>query len=63
MLRILQIERKEGQGGVDEEAEVQCEIINIFSFFFFLVSWGRVRLSPQGTSATVWPIVSATDDR
>jgi hypothetical protein len=26
---------------------------------FFLVSWGGVRLSPFGTSATVWPIVLA----
>jgi hypothetical protein len=26
------------------------------------VSWGGVRLSPPGTSATVWPIVPAPDD-
>jgi hypothetical protein len=31
--------------------------------FFFLVSWGGVRLSPLGTSATNWPIVPAPDDR
>jgi hypothetical protein len=31
--------------------------------FFFLVSWGRVRLSPIGTPATNWPIVQASDDR
>jgi hypothetical protein len=30
---------------------------------FLLVSWGGVRLSPLGTSATNWPIVSALDDR
>jgi hypothetical protein len=30
---------------------------------FFLVSWGGVRLSPLGTSATNWPIVPAPDDR
>jgi hypothetical protein len=30
---------------------------------FFLVSWGGVRLSPLGTSATNWPIVPARDDR
>jgi hypothetical protein len=35
--------------------------ISIFSFF--LVSWGRVRLGPLGTSATNWPIVPAPDDR
>jgi hypothetical protein len=29
----------------------------------FLVSWGGVRLSPLGTSATIWPIVPAPDDR
>jgi hypothetical protein len=28
----------------------------------FLISWGGVRLSPLGTSATVWPIVPAPDD-
>jgi hypothetical protein len=31
--------------------------------FFFLVSWGGVRLSPLGTSANIWPIESAPDDR
>jgi hypothetical protein len=30
---------------------------------FFLISWGGVRLSPLGTSATVWPIVPDPDDR
>jgi hypothetical protein len=34
-----------------------------FSYFPFLVSWGVVRLSPLGTSATNWPIIPATDDR
>jgi hypothetical protein len=29
----------------------------------WLVSWGGVRLSPLGTSATNWPIVPAPDDR
>jgi hypothetical protein len=29
----------------------------------FLVSWGGVRLSPLGTSATNSPIVPAPDDR
>jgi hypothetical protein len=29
----------------------------------FLVSWGGVRLSPLGTSATNWPIVPVPDDR
>jgi hypothetical protein len=32
-------------------------------FFFFLVSWGGVRLSPLGTSATNWLLVPAPDDR
>jgi hypothetical protein len=29
----------------------------------FLVSWAGVGLSPLGTSATLWPIVPAPDDR
>jgi hypothetical protein len=33
------------------------------SFFKFFFSWGWVRLSPLGTSATHWPIVPAPDDR
>jgi hypothetical protein len=38
---------------------------NIFPppYFFFLVSWGGVRLSPLGTSATKWLIVPAPDAR
>jgi hypothetical protein len=31
--------------------------------FFLIISWGGVRQSPLGTSATVWPIVPAPDDR
>jgi hypothetical protein len=31
--------------------------------FFVLVSWGGVRLSPLGTSATICPIVPDPDDR
>jgi hypothetical protein len=31
--------------------------------FLVLVSWGGVRLSPLGTSATNWPTVPAPDDR
>jgi hypothetical protein len=30
---------------------------------FFLISWGGVRMSPLGTSATIWPTVPAPDDR
>jgi hypothetical protein len=32
------------------------------SSFFFLVSWGGVRLSPLCTSANIWPIVPAPDE-
>jgi hypothetical protein len=32
-------------------------------FSSFLVSWGGVRLSPLGTSATNWLILPAPDDR
>jgi hypothetical protein len=35
----------------------------LHSRLVFLVSWGGVRLSPLGTSATNWPIVPAPDDR
>jgi hypothetical protein len=35
----------------------------VLSLFFSLVSWGGVRLSPLGTSATLWPIVPALGDR
>jgi hypothetical protein len=31
--------------------------------FFFLVSWGGVRMSPIGTSATNWAMVPAPDER
>jgi hypothetical protein len=31
--------------------------------FFFLVSWGGMRLSPLCTSATNWPIVPGQNDR
>jgi hypothetical protein len=34
----------------------------LFSSFFFLVSWGGVRLGLVGTSATIWSIVPAPDD-
>jgi hypothetical protein len=33
------------------------------SFFFFLVSWGGVRLSPLATSDTNWLIAPVPDDR
>jgi hypothetical protein len=29
----------------------------------YVVSWGGVRLSPLGTSATIWPVVPVPDDR
>jgi hypothetical protein len=34
-----------------------------FLWLLKLVSWGWVRLSPLGTSATNWPIVPASVDR
>jgi hypothetical protein len=36
---------------------------NNFLFFIYFISWGGVRLSPLGTSETIWPIVPAPDDR
>jgi hypothetical protein len=35
---------------------------NVTVLFLVLVSWCGVRLSPLGTSATNWPILSAPDD-
>jgi hypothetical protein len=32
-------------------------------FNFFIISYGGVRLSPLGASATIWPIVPAPDGR
>jgi hypothetical protein len=37
-------------------------IISEEFFFLVLVSWGGVRLSPLGMSATNWPIAPAPDD-
>jgi hypothetical protein len=36
---------------------------NIHQKVVFLVSWGGMRLSPFATSATIWHIVPAPDDR
>jgi hypothetical protein len=44
--------------------EIRFVVVLTGPFFsFLLVSWGGVRLSPLGTSATNWPIVPAPDDR
>jgi hypothetical protein len=40
-----------------------CCLAFNFLFIYFLISWGGMRLSPLGTSATVRPIVPAPDDR
>jgi hypothetical protein len=40
-----------------------CKPETRLQLVFLLVSWGGVRLSPLGTSATNWPIVPAPDDR
>jgi hypothetical protein len=33
------------------------------NIYFFLISWGAVRLSPLGTSAFNWPVVPSPNDR
>jgi hypothetical protein len=38
----------------------QCRLLTLV--FFFVVSWGGVRPSPLGTSASIWPIVPAPDE-
>jgi hypothetical protein len=40
---------------------VPCE--TDFGISLYFVSWGGVRLSPRGTSATNWLILPAPDDR
>jgi hypothetical protein len=42
--------------------KVDSTLTAVVFFFFFLVSWGGVRLSPLGTSAANWPIVPVPDD-
>jgi hypothetical protein len=37
-----------------------CFLWLVFCVFF---SWGGVKLSPHGTSAIIWHILPATDDR
>jgi hypothetical protein len=37
-----------------------CLLIGLQCFYF---SCGGVRLSPLGTSVTIWPILPASDDR
>jgi hypothetical protein len=37
--------------------------LSLITYFVFVLSWVGVRLSPLGTSATVWPIEPAPDDR
>jgi hypothetical protein len=46
----------------DKGRNYSCQQFEFLFFFFFLVSWGGVRLGPLGTSATIWPIVPAPDD-
>jgi hypothetical protein len=44
-------------------AAADVYLLTDFNVSFFFVPWGGVRLSPLGTSATVWPIAPAPDDR
>jgi hypothetical protein len=37
--------------------------MKLVNLLFYIVYWGKVRLSPLVTSASNWPIVSAPDDR
>jgi hypothetical protein len=54
-----------GYQGLLSREIISLDVILTFHvcFFLFLVSWGGVRLSPLGTSATILPIVPAPDDR
>jgi hypothetical protein len=49
---------------VPPDAHLSCYSSVATTFYStFLVSWGEVRLSPLGTSATNLPFVPAPDDR
>jgi hypothetical protein len=43
-------------------AKCPVHLILLLHSLVYLVPWGGVRLSPNGTSATNWPIVQAPDD-
>jgi hypothetical protein len=65
-LRSNSEERKQSEKGVcsiSYFSDLWNQLNTMIVFFSVLVSWGEVRLSPLGTSATGWPIVPATDDR
>jgi hypothetical protein len=46
-----------------EDLEGAVTVPTDSNYTFFLVSWGRVRQSPLGTSATIYSIVLAPDGR
>jgi hypothetical protein len=46
-----------------EDRVVYTPVELISREYFFIVSWGGVKLSPLGSSVTIWPIVPALDDR
>jgi hypothetical protein len=61
--RIWQTKNKVKNVTQQEEEEFSLGCTSFFIYFFFSFSWGWVRLSPLGTSVTIWPIVPAPDDR
>jgi hypothetical protein len=50
-------------GGNLSNPSARFHRVTLQYIFFFLVSYCGVRLSPLGTSATIWPVVPAPDDR
>jgi hypothetical protein len=50
----------EGFRAAEQKEEVKYYITRVGFYGGFL---GWVRLSPLGTSATIWPVVPALDDR
>jgi hypothetical protein len=47
----------------DEICEKRISFQEEVTWGFFFISWGGVRLSLLGMSATNWPIVPSPDDR
>jgi hypothetical protein len=51
------------QGKVPSHSEILRAFLMFALYGLYIVFWSGVRLSPLGTSATIWPILPAPSDR